>query len=269
MSGLGPICLPYLATYLLDTYGVQSTVFLFAALALNGFVCSLTYRPIYNFEKKNYHSANAADRQNDNNKGRGEGVREKLVKIDVEKSPSPTSTSREKTKESAHFTFLRNFVEYFDLGLLRDATYMNLSFGLTLISFAEFNFAMLTPIILADFLFANEEIAMAMSLCGLSDLVMRFLMPLVTSGSNLSNQTYFIIGLVGMCLGRLLLSFVRTVHYMWAIFFGLGISKAFRTVFWGLVLPSYLPLDRLAAGTGLQLVMSALFSLCIGPLIGK
>lgn len=242
-------------------------MFLFAALALNGFVCSLTYRPIYNFQKKNYRNANA-NTEIDNKITDQEEVQQKLVKIEKAEE-SPSSTKLRKPTKSTKFTFLQNIVDYFDLSLLKDPTYINLSFGLTLIYFAEFNFAILTPVILADFLFASEEIAMAMSLCGLSDLVVRFLMPLVTSGSNLSNQTYFIIGLVGMCFGRLLLSFVRNVYYMWAIFFGLGVSKAFRTVFWGLVLPSYLPLDRLAAGTGLQLVMSALFTLCIGPLIGR
>jgi len=49
----------------------------------------------------------------------------------------------------------------------------------------------------------------------------------------------------------------------------LGLNKAFRTVFWSLIIPSYVPLKRLPAAAGLQLLMSGTFSMIFGPLIGE
>lgn len=172
-------------------------------------------------------------------------------------------------EERSKMTILQRIIVFFDLDLLRDFTYVNLAVGLTLINFVEINFAILTPFILSDFGFKNNEIAMAMSLLGLCDLVVRFLVPLITAKINLSNKSFFIIGILGMCIGRIFLSFIRDFYVLLGICLWLGFSKGFRTVFWSIIIPGYVPLKRLPAAAGLQLLMSGIFSLVFGPLIGK
>lgn len=49
----------------------------------------------------------------------------------------------------------------------------------------------------------------------------------------------------------------------------IGLNKGLRTVFMALVLPSYVPLDRLPAATGLQLLFAGIFYFVVGPLIGS
>jgi len=49
----------------------------------------------------------------------------------------------------------------------------------------------------------------------------------------------------------------------------IGLNKGLRTVFMALVIPSYIPLDRLPAATGLQLMFSGIFYLVMGPVVGK
>ncbi|KAH8387273.1 hypothetical protein KR093_006024 [Drosophila rubida] len=164
--------------------------------------------------------------------------------------------------------FYSKIVIFFDLDLLRDITYVNLAVGITLINFVEINFAILTPFILSDLNFEASQIAFAMSLLGLFDLIVRFLVPLITAKFNCSNRTFFVIGILGMCIGRIFLSMTSNFYVMAAIFLWLGLNKAFRTVFWSLIIPSHVPLKRLPAAAGLQLLMSGIFSMAFGPVIG-
>lgn len=48
----------------------------------------------------------------------------------------------------------------------------------------------------------------------------------------------------------------------------IGLGKGLRTVFMALVIPSYVPLDRLPAASGLQLVFAGLFYFVMGPVVG-
>ena len=379
MAGLGPICLPYVATFLLDYFGVQGTVLCFAGLSLNTVACSLIYQPVKWHVKKQSKDAEATQklttqeeddhiiaqpvepetpvlpRANDGWYGSRTSLnsaytRNRLNSWDkTPESPTPMMelrrlNSRDSTRSNSVSAKVRSFsishsikevddeddearingdneeknhfnyenhqelqalreqdrlnelqrekelkkqaleeeherrkqlpwymkvVVFFDLDLLRDFTYVNLSLGLTLINFVEINFAILTPFILSDFGFEKHQIALAMSLLGTFDLIIRFLIPVITVKINLSNKTFFVLGILGMCIGRIFLSFTRNFYVMIAIFIWLGLNKAFRTVFWSLIIPGYVPLKRLPAAAGLQLLMSGLFSLAFGPLIGK
>ncbi|KAH8397412.1 hypothetical protein KR222_003103 [Zaprionus bogoriensis] len=164
--------------------------------------------------------------------------------------------------------FYKKIIIFFDLDLLRDVTYVNLAMGITFINFVEINFAILTPFILASLGFGKNQTAFAMSLLGLFDLIIRFMIPLITAKFNYSNRTFFVIGILGMCLGRVLLSMTTNFYCMVGIFLWLGLNKAFRTVFWSLIIPGYVPLKRLPAAAGLQLLMSAIISMVFGPSIG-
>lgn len=48
----------------------------------------------------------------------------------------------------------------------------------------------------------------------------------------------------------------------------MGTGKAMRTIFMALVIPTHVPLSRLAAASGLQLVTSGLVFVCVGPIVG-
>ncbi|XP_037813779.1 uncharacterized protein LOC119604943 [Lucilia sericata] len=363
--GLGPIFLPYVATFFLDYFGVQGTVLLFAGLSLNTIACSLIYQPVkwhvkklskdseasekltdpkeddiiagdleipvlasandgwfgsktsvnslspanrnrfrscdknqgdkklvelkalnsqdfanersfsLNCSIKNEHDLKAPVNKEQNNNKAFKTEAQLLIQIEKEnisqllkaKELEPTLIEEENERRRKLPWYMK-VVVFFDFDLLRDFTYVNLALGLTLINFAELNFNILIPFILYDFGFESQQIALAMSLMGAFDLILRFLIPLITSISKLSNKAYFIWGILGMCIGRMFLSFTRNFYIMIAIFIWLGLSKALRTVFWGLIIPGCVPLKRLPAAAGLQLLMSGLFTLTCGPLIG-
>ncbi|KAL5278639.1 hypothetical protein ACFFRR_003334 [Megaselia abdita] len=157
---------------------------------------------------------------------------------------------------------------FFDLDLLRDRTYVNLAIGLTVINFVEVNFAVLTPFILSDFGFDSKQIAIAMSVLATLDLVMRFVMPLATSKIKLENKTFYLIGVMGTSLGRIAVGHSKSFELTVAAMAWIGMNKAFRIIFTQLIIPGYVPLKRLPAAAGLQLLITGLFTLAVGPIVG-
>lgn len=49
----------------------------------------------------------------------------------------------------------------------------------------------------------------------------------------------------------------------------MGIAKGVRTVYMSLVIPSYIPIERLASASGLQMFTNGIFMLALGPVLGN
>lgn len=64
-----------------------------------------------------------------------------------------------------------------------------------------------------------------------------------------------------------LIIFASPSAFLW-IAVALGIAKGVRTVYMSLVIPSSVPLERLAAAAGLQMVVNGVFILIGGPILG-
>lgn len=105
-------------------------------------------------------------------------------------------------KEEKQYSLWEKIVIFFDLDLLRDLTYVNLMMGVTLGNFAELNFSILTPFFLADWGFEKPQIATAMSLLGGVDISVRFFIPFIAGKIGWENKTFFLVGILGMAMGR-------------------------------------------------------------------
>lgn len=166
-------------------------------------------------------------------------------------------------------TFKQKLVKFFDLDLLTDFTFVNLVMGMTVMMFAEMNFAILLPFILDQYGYSNEQISTAMSMQGGMDICVRFLLPIVLErAKKLSNQVLFAFGIITISIGRLLITLTDSYRVTLALFVLIGFGRGFRTIFASLIIPSYVPLNRLPAASGLQLVFNTLFTLAFGPILG-
>lgn len=400
ITGLGPIFLPYLVTFMLDIYDVKGTVVLFAAISLHAFVSALIYQPVrYHTAsspapEQQLHSATAPgvgvdaalcahcalqrnrepagifssqylyqdddaqrpgyeiiepgtpmlSRANDGWYGSklslasGRGLRFRTVSSskdlelaqrlhapitehqqtepEAEESflrPNNFRRERDETQlesklcctcaeQRAHYarchselennkknnneddedgdedseeaalselSFLQKVITFFDLDLLRDITFVNLVAGLTVINFGELNFSILTPFILTDFGFDTSQITVAMSLMASMDITMRFLVPFLTEKIPWDNRVFFLIGVVGIAIGRSIVASTRSYGVILGCFVWIGLCKGVRTIFWPLIIPGYVPLNRLPGASGLQLLISGLFTLMGGPFVGS
>ncbi|VEN42565.1 unnamed protein product [Callosobruchus maculatus] len=183
-----------------------------------------------------------------------------------DKEPADTVPVQTEAKD---LSIWRKISIFFDFELFRDMVYVNIVLGMTMANFAEINFSILTPIILAEFSFPKYEIATFMSLLGLTDVVLRFTIPFVADKIGWSNRTFFVVGVMGMALGRIILVHTQTYAIALAVAVLIGAGKALRTIFLALCIPSHVPLERLPAASGLQLAISGIIYVTFGPLLGE
>uniref|UniRef100_A0A1I8QBZ2 Major facilitator superfamily (MFS) profile domain-containing protein n=1 Tax=Stomoxys calcitrans TaxID=35570 RepID=A0A1I8QBZ2_STOCA len=168
----------------------------------------------------------------------------------------------------SRMSFWQKVVLFFDLGLLKNFTFVNLAAGMTIMMFGEINFSVLTPFILNSFGYSDAQISLAMSLLAGMDIAVRFLAPLVLEKVKLGNQALFAIGIIIISIGRLVVTLTDSYYMILAVFVLIGFGKGFRTIFAPLIIPSYVPLNRLPAASGLQLILCSIISFSLGPLLG-
>ncbi|XP_055913189.1 uncharacterized protein LOC129946853 [Eupeodes corollae] len=164
--------------------------------------------------------------------------------------------------EQQKLTIFQKILKFLDLDLLKDFSYVNLALGLTLIQFVETNFTLMTPFILNDFDFNESQIKRSMNSMAICDLIMRILIPIVIRKLlRCSNEIVLLCALIGLGIGRTILVFNRSFNVVIICFGWMGLCSAIRVVFWMLILPNYMTLERLPAAIGLQQVAMGISSL--------
>ncbi|XP_043949530.1 monocarboxylate transporter 1 isoform X1 [Drosophila biarmipes] len=165
-------------------------------------------------------------------------------------------------------TFFQKVSKFFDLDLLRDFTFVNLAVGMSIMMFGEMNFSVLTPFILNSFGYTDQQISLVMSLLACMDISVRFLAPLALEKVKLDNRVLFAFGILCIAVGRVVVAFTSSYEVIIGVFLLIGFGKGFRTIFSPLIIPSYVPLNRLPAASGLQLIFNTMFSFAMGPILG-
>jgi Major Facilitator Superfamily len=165
--------------------------------------------------------------------------------------------------------FGKQIVKLFDFGLLRDPIYVNMMLGMAIAIFAEINFSVLTPFILSDMGYATPDIAVFMSAIAITDIVFRFATPFVGELLRQPPRLMYMYSLVILMVSRAALLCTTSLTGIIVVGVFLGMGKGIRTVNLNLVIPNYIPLERLASASGIQMVTNGLLILSLGPCIGK
>nr|CAD7571559.1 unnamed protein product [Timema californicum] len=190
-----------------------------------------------------------------------------------EKNDSQSLDSMDSMIAMLNRSFLRRMLSRIfvalDLGLLQDPIYINIMLGMSFAISAEINFSLMTPFILGDLGFSNDRTATIMSTLGIADLVFRFLSPFVADSLGISARTMYLISLCLLVIARTTLTFFTSFESVMVVGVGLGMAKGVRVVYMGLVIPSYVKIERLASAAGLQMVLNGIFLLMFGPIIGE
>lgn len=163
----------------------------------------------------------------------------------------------------------QKIIKLFDLDLLKDWQFLNLLMGISIAVFAEINFSLLTPLILSDQGYNNISIASFMSTLGIADIIFRFCAPFIGDCLKQTPQVMCIYSFVIAIIGRAMVMFSTSLSQLLGIAVGLGVAKGFRSVYLNLVIPAYLPLERLPSASGIQMVSKGIILILLGPLLGK
>lgn len=107
-------------------------------------------------------------------------------------------------KDTARNGFLQTLVNLFDLSLLKDLTFVNIMCGISLATFAELNFTMLTPFILSDLgiVTSTAGIATFMSSLACADIVFRFLSPYIGTCLKKSPRGMYLLSMMMLVICR-------------------------------------------------------------------
>lgn len=105
-------------------------------------------------------------------------------------------------KESVFKKLWQNIYKIFDLTLFKDPIYINIMVGMSLAIFAELNFSLLTPFILADLNLTTAEIATFLSSLSIADLCFRFLAPFIGDYLNQPARMMYGISLIFLIITR-------------------------------------------------------------------
>ncbi|KAG5332235.1 MOT9 protein, partial [Acromyrmex heyeri] len=163
---------------------------------------------------------------------------------------------------------LRRIADLYDFDLLRDPIYVNIMLGMSIAVFAEINFSMLTPFILADMGLTTAKIANIMSILAIADLISRGAAPYLGEWLRLSARMMYMLSLFLLIISRYSLLFAYNSASMVAVAIGLGAAKGIRSVYMALVIPSYVPIQKLPNASGIQMLTNGMILISAGPMLG-
>lgn len=78
----------------------------------------------------------------------------------------------------------------------------------------------------------------------------------------------YMISLVLLMITRSFVYVVNTYTGLLVVGILLGIAKGIRTVYMSLVIPDYIPIERLASASGIQMVTNGVILMFAGPALG-
>ncbi|CAH2062939.1 unnamed protein product, partial [Iphiclides podalirius] len=184
----------------------------------------------------------------------------------IKSNQKDLDTDVEKKKKS----LIQRFIDFFDLTLLRDPIFVNILFGLSIASCVETNFSLLLPIILKDLLkFETADIAKIMAVIGFSDTLFRFISPFIGEWCHRPPRVMYLVSLLVIIIIRSLMLFTTSFTGMLFVALAIGVTKGVRTVYMNIVIPSYVPLERLPFASGIQMFFNGIVIITIGSLLGR
>ncbi|KAK4887735.1 hypothetical protein RN001_004006 [Aquatica leii] len=244
-TGLLPIVMPQITTYLLNFYGTRNTILIFAAISYHSVIGALLLRPI-----KNKKSTNTT-------------IEDIFVVSQQHRNETQSLTNKNNSVCSKIYKLL-------DLELFKDRSFVILVIGLSISYVAELNFNLINPFVLSQLShLSTKDVALAMSVQATGDICGRLFLPLISFKFKCPSKIMFVVTLIGSCVGRAVLvcfSDVRVVVISISIL--LGLAKGGRAVYQSLVLPEYVSIETLPVATGFVMILNGVLSLALGPLIG-
>ncbi|RZC32314.1 monocarboxylate transporter 4-like [Asbolus verrucosus] len=259
IAGFGPILLPQLIRFLMKIYTTQEVILISAGVCAHVFISAIILQPVkwhMKLEETKEPTQHTKEEQT-----------ELLVEED-KKNGAEKVTESDKNSESIFRNILNNITKTFDLDLLKDPVFDNILIGLALATFAELNFSLLIPFILHDFGLDTDQIAAFLSTLGVADIIFRFFGPYIGNYFTKPSRLMYAYALTILIVIRFSLLISKNFYVLLGIAFALGIAKGVRKVYMWLVIPDYVPMEKLPSAGGMEALANGLSILVGGPILG-
>ncbi|XP_039278691.1 monocarboxylate transporter 2 [Nilaparvata lugens] len=277
-TGLGPVFMPLLISFLMGVYGARGTAFIMAALTLHSFVGSLLLQPV-----KWHYKTTSIEQGN----SRVDSYR--LQTCDIRRTPSILAQSRVvwmdvwslASSEHSCSLFFRSgsnikMDEYsakatstsIRLDLLSEPVFFNIWIGMSLEFTSEMNFALMVPFILKDWGYDTKKTAQLMSIMAVADVCTRLVAPIIGRKTKIPARYLYLISVVVLIGLKFSLVVAESERTRLLVFIALGIGRGFRALYRALVVPNHVPIEKLASASGLQTALNGVFLITFGPVLG-
>ncbi|XP_024893812.1 uncharacterized protein LOC112468729 [Temnothorax curvispinosus] len=280
LTGLGPILMPLLIDVLLGNFATTGALLILGGIASHSLIGASLLRPfgkqkeqIVLVDKIADISKEESSRVDNEANVENNAVQNRLLSDEnneEERQPNHRPKNSETEMKSRHTSCLRKIVTNMDLDLLRDNRYIAIVLGMGVSLVAETNFNATIPFVLAEL--ANLDrtsIATVMSIQAAADITGRLCVPLLAQKTGWTCRNLYVMSLLGSILGRTILStWGDTYVIVIGVALIVGMAKGTKAVFQALIIPDYVPLERLPAASGIQMVCNGILSISVGPIIG-
>nr|XP_012134891.1 PREDICTED: monocarboxylate transporter 9-like isoform X2 [Megachile rotundata] len=292
LTGLGPILMPLLIAKLLEYYATTGTLLILAGVATHSFIGASLLKPfiekeITSITKGNDITASSAEYNGSNAVKRSKELKPeeteikngtvncRLLNEDTEKRTEECDehsleSCHDESKKEEKKSVLSKISKHLDLELLRDSRYVAVILGMGVSMVAETNFNAMIPFVLMELSgLDRNSVATIMSIQAISDITGRLCVPLLAQKIGWTSRNLYVLSLIGSTLGRTILStWGNTYIVVVGVALIIGVAKGTKAVFQALIIPDYVPLERLPAASGMQMVCNGILSIIIGPIIG-
>lgn len=99
------------------------------------------------------------------------------------------------TNEKIKQNFWQRFIGLLDVDILKDRTYLNILFGLSIFYVAEMNFKMITPFFLNNLGYSKSETAFGLSMTAITDIIARLVIPPISDKFNVKKRSVFLVSI--------------------------------------------------------------------------
>ncbi|XP_015114503.1 monocarboxylate transporter 12 [Diachasma alloeum] len=286
-TALAMMVVPQAAHFLLGLYKFRGTMLIIGAWSMHSIVGACLLRPL--IPKKSPRKTpiiKVLDRDHvDPEKKASEGealLIKQTNQVDEsdgkqENATEPFSSGDEDPKKTEKFLgklreghgYFKVFTDLFDIDLLRNYSYLNVIFGLSLFNIAESNFKLMTPFFLRKQVGMTEgEVAFCLSLMAFTDIVARLILPVIYDRLGFKKRRLFWINALFVAMGRSILAEMSQGILLFVVLVINGFIRGAAIQNLQLSVSETCSLQSLPYAYGLFMVSKGTFSLCFSPLIG-
>lgn len=268
-ASLSSIVMPKMFHILLSKIGREHTILILSFMSLFSFVGCFLLKPVKKQsddleENGRYLKEVKITAPSDNKK---EDATEELLSQNVK---SNKLVNDETTAPAKCSTIWSKLFDMFDLHLLKDIPFVLIVIGLGVSFASELNIIVMMQFILRDLcLFERSDVATAVSVQSVADILGRLVIPMLGHFCNAPKKVMYAGALVAASVGRTVLALWPTESILVFMVIALtGLTKGTRAVFQSVIIPQYVSLDKIPAANGINMLFTGSVSLVIGPLIG-
>ncbi|RZC32316.1 uncharacterized protein BDFB_002007, partial [Asbolus verrucosus] len=266
-ASISSILMPQLCNKLLaQLNSTQNTVLVLAAISLLAIVCCFLLKPIQTkTESKDEDTLKSLQEENHETKDVKTQKQEEIELLD-----SNDKVYKDTTMPVEQKSVFTKIYELFDLELLSDHPYVIAIIGMSISFASELNTILMLAFILPELAsFKREDVALAISVQSIADIIGRLGVPLIGHWFSVSPRIMYANSLIVSTVGRIVMAnFYASKPTIYFCVSLLGLAKGIKAVYQSVIIPKYVTLEKLPAANGLNMLLTGTASLVIGPIIG-